>query len=75
MLKFLVEPTGLELNHASATLKNTIFHTFQDFGILGINATVNAENLVVNNCGQANLGIFKGGNYTFYMLLLPIIGT
>ena len=57
--------TGLELNHASATLKNTIVHTFQDFGILGINATVQAENLVVNNCGQANLGIFKGGNYTF----------
>lgn len=57
--------TGLELNHASATLKNTIVHTFQDFGIVGINATVNADNLVVNNCGQANLGVFKGGNYTF----------
>lgn len=54
---------GLELNHASATLKNTIIHTFQEFGILGINATVNAENLVMNNCGQADLGIFKGGTY------------
>lgn len=54
---------GLELNNASATLKNTIVHTFQEYGILGINATVNAENLVMNNCGKANLGIFKGGNY------------
>ena len=24
-----------------------------------------AENLVINNCGQTNLGILKGGNYTF----------
>lgn len=55
--------TGLELNNASADIKNTIVHTFQEFGILGINATVNAENLVMNNCGQADLGIFKGGNY------------
>ncbi len=55
--------TGLELNNATATLKNTIIHTFQEFGVLGINATVNAENLVINNCGEADLGIFKGGNY------------
>ena len=38
---------------------NTIVHTFQDFGILGINETVQAENLVINNCGQANLGVNK----------------
>lgn len=55
--------TGLVLNNASATIKNTIIHTFQEYGILGINATVNAENLVMNNCGEADLGIFKGGNY------------
>ena len=55
--------TGLELNNANANIKNTIIHTFQEYGILGINATVNAENLAINNCGQAVLGIFKGGNY------------
>ncbi|MFT3918650.1 hypothetical protein [Cloacibacterium sp.] len=54
---------ALYLDQASATLKNTIIHTNQEFGILGINATVNAENLVMNNCGQACIGIFKGGNY------------
>lgn len=57
--------TGLELNNASANIKNTIIHTFQEYGILGINATINAENLAMNNCGEANLGIFKGGNYNF----------
>ena len=57
--------TGLSLNHATANIKNTIIHTFQDYGIYGINATLYAENLVMNNCGRANLGIFKGGNYEF----------
>lgn len=54
---------ALYLNQATATLKNTIIHTNQEFGIIGVNATVNAENLVMNNCGQACIGIFKGGNY------------
>ena len=54
---------ALYLNQASASLKNTIIHTNQEFGIMGIQATVNAENLVMNNCGQACIGIFKGGNY------------
>ncbi|WP_018675876.1 hypothetical protein [Riemerella columbina] len=55
--------TGLKLNHAKANLKNTIIHTFQDYGIFGNNADLKAENLVVNNCGQSNIGIVKGGNY------------
>ncbi|MHA3046683.1 hypothetical protein JSO59_004845 [Riemerella anatipestifer] len=55
--------TGIEANHAEVNLKNTIIHTFQEYGIKGINATVNAENLVINNCGSANIGIFKGGTY------------
>lgn len=54
---------ALYLNQANVNLKNTIIHTNQEFGILGINSTVNAENLVMNNCGQACIGIFKGGNY------------
>lgn len=54
---------GLHLDNATAHIKNTIIHTFQEFGILGINATVDAQNLVMNNCGEADLGIFKGGSY------------
>ncbi len=55
---------GLELNHAEATIKNSIFHTHQEFGIYAINAKVQAENLVLNNCGEADFGIYKGGSYT-----------
>lgn len=55
--------SGLILNHASATVDNTIIHTFQQYGILGINASLSAKNLVMSNCGESLLGIFKGGNY------------
>ncbi len=54
---------GLKLQNADATIKNSIIHTFEEHGIQAINATINAENLVMNNCGIANFGIYNGGNY------------
>lgn len=54
--------TGLDLLSATATIKNTIIHTFQNFGIHAVGSTLNAQNLVMNNCGEADLGISKGGN-------------
>ena len=54
---------GLEMNQTLATIENSIFHTHQEFGILAINSNVTAKNLVMNNCGEAAFGIFKGGVY------------
>lgn len=54
--------TGLDLLQSEANINNSIFHTFQDFGIHAVNSKIIAKNMVVNNCGQADLGIFKGGN-------------
>ncbi|KEY18670.1 hypothetical protein [Kaistella antarctica] len=54
---------GLEMNQTTATIENSIFHTHQEFGILAINSNVTAKNLVMNNSGEANFGIFKGGTY------------
>ena len=54
---------GLEMVETNATIKNTIIHTFQEFGIYAVKSTINASNLVMNNCGFANIGIYKGGNY------------
>lgn len=54
---------GLEMNQTLATIENSIFHTHQEFGILAINSNVTAKNLVMNNSGEANFGIFKGGTY------------
>lgn len=53
--------TGLELKTANANIKNTIFHTFQKYGIYALNSVVNLQNTVINNCGEASLGIYKGG--------------
>lgn len=53
--------TGLALNTANAEISNTIIHTFQNYGIKAVSSTINAKNLVMNNCGDADLGIFNGG--------------
>ncbi|MBN9336953.1 MAG: hypothetical protein J0I88_03780, partial [Chryseobacterium sp.] len=55
---------GLQLKKNDAKINNTIIHTFQNIGIYGIAADITANNLVMNNCGEADLGIFKGGTYT-----------
>ena len=54
---------GLQMNQTTAIIDNSIFHTHQEFGILAINSNVTAKNLVMNNCGNADFGIFKGGTY------------
>ncbi|KMQ70708.1 right-handed parallel beta-helix repeat-containing protein [Chryseobacterium koreense] len=53
---------GLEMTQTNATIDNTIIHTHQEYGIYAVNSTVVARNLVMNNCGEADFGIFKGGN-------------
>lgn len=54
---------GLEMNQTTAIIDNSIFHTHQEFGIMAINSVVTAKNLVMNNCGNANFAILKGGTY------------
>lgn len=56
--------TGLDFYKSDAKINNTIMHTFQDFGIYSVNSKITANNMVMNNCGQADLGIFGGGNVT-----------
>ncbi|MBC7555859.1 MAG: hypothetical protein H7195_02740 [Chryseobacterium sp.] len=55
--------SGLSFNNGTATINNSIIHTFQDYGIYAVNSNITAQNLVMNNCGQADFGIFKGGIY------------
>lgn len=52
---------GLDLKQTTANISNSIIHTFQEYGIHAINSTIAAKNLVMNNCGEANIGMFKGG--------------
>lgn len=54
---------GLEMTETDVQIKNTIIHTHQEYGIFAVKSNINASNLVMNNCGEADLGIFKGGTY------------
>ncbi len=54
---------ALELNHATATIDNSIIHTHQEFGIFAVASVITAKNMVMNNCGEADFGIFGGGTY------------
>ncbi len=45
-------------------LQQTIIDNAYDAGILAINTSIEAENLLVRNCGK-NIVIVKGGNYVF----------
>jgi len=55
---------GLQLKSNTATINNTIIHTFQNAGIYGIASNITANNLVMNNCGEADFAIAGGGTYT-----------
>ena len=46
------------------TLNETIIDNAYDAGILGINTSITARNLLVSNCGK-NLVLIKGGDYRF----------
>lgn len=56
---------GLEMKQTNATITNSFIHTFHEFGIYAVNSTVNASNLVMNNCGESCIGVFKGGNHNY----------
>ncbi|MEG0926597.1 hypothetical protein [Chryseobacterium sp.] len=56
---------GLEMKQTNASITNSFIHTFFEYGIYAINSKVNANNLVMNNCGLSCIGIFKGGNHNY----------
>jgi hypothetical protein len=75
---------GLEMKETYAKITNSIIHTHQEYGIYAIKSEINASNLVMNNCGEADFGIFKGGkynithatlaNYWYFNSSLPALG-
>jgi hypothetical protein len=65
---------GLQLKKNDAKINNSIFHTFQNIGIYGIHSNITANNLVMNNCGEADLAIAGGGTYNLNYCTLQIIG-
>ena len=56
---------GFKMKQTNAVITNSIIHTFQESGIYAVNSIITAKNLVMNNCGNADVTIQKGGNYDF----------
>ncbi len=54
---------GLEMKQANANISNSFIHNFQEYGIYSIGSTITSRNLVMNNCGESAIGIFRGGTY------------
>jgi len=52
-------------NGTTASIKNTQIYNSAHYGILAQNGKIVAENLVINNAGEADLSCTYGGNYTF----------
>ena len=46
------------------TLNETIIDNAYDAGLIGINTSIDARNLLVSNCGK-NIMLLKGGDYNF----------
>lgn len=46
------------------SLNETVIDNAYDAGLLGINTSITAKNLLVSNCGK-NIMLVKGGNYDF----------
>jgi hypothetical protein len=59
---------GIVVNEQSAgtklTLNETIIDNAFDAGLIGINTSITARNLLVSNCGK-NIQLVKGGTYNF----------
>jgi hypothetical protein len=49
----------------TVSIKNTQIYNSANYGILAQTAKINAENVVINNAGQASLACTYGGNYKF----------
>ncbi|RMZ58188.1 hypothetical protein D1632_18045 [Chryseobacterium nematophagum] len=56
---------GLDMRQTNAMISNSFIHTFQEFGIYAVESIVNGRNLVMNNCGESCIGIFKGGSHSY----------
>jgi hypothetical protein len=56
---------GLEMRQNTANINNSFIHTFFEYGIYAVGSTVNATNLVMNNCGLSCIGIFRGGKHSY----------
>jgi len=52
-------------NGATLKIDNTQVYNCSNSGLIGTTGNIEAENMVINNCGQSSLVLRLGGDYTF----------
>ncbi|ESU25143.1 hypothetical protein FEDK69T_01100 [Flavobacterium enshiense DK69] len=55
----------IEHNPSVINMRDVQIYNCSNFGILARTATINGQNVVINNCGQAGLACSLGGDYNF----------
>ncbi len=55
-------------------IRETIIENAYDIGLLGIHSSIQAENLLIGNCGK-NLILAKGGDYSFLHCTMASVST
>lgn len=56
---------GLDMKQNTANISNSFIYNFFEYGIYAVGSAVTAKNLVMNNCGESCIGIFRGGNHSY----------
>ena len=64
--KIIGGDTGLKVDEAQLTLKNSFVVNHQSYGILANNARINGHNVILNNANLAAFAVENGGEYAFY---------
>ncbi|MFD2552174.1 hypothetical protein ACFSQP_10135 [Bizionia sediminis] len=61
----ILSDSNADAPNAKLTLNNSQIYNSSNFGILGRNTSITAENVVINNSGQSSFAGTEGGKYNF----------
>lgn len=59
--KIMGGTVGISAKKADVQLRNTILHTFDQYGVYSVASALTLENVVMNNCGISDVSFLAGG--------------
>ncbi|TYB79696.1 hypothetical protein [Bizionia myxarmorum] len=61
----IISDSNADETNAKLTITNSQIYNSSNFGVLGRNTSISAENVVINNSGQSSFAGTEGGKYNF----------
>lgn len=61
----IISDSNADAPNAKLTITNSQIYNSSNFGVLGRNTSISAENVVINNSGQSSFAGTEGGKYNF----------